>query len=127
MSEPPRPLVLAVDDAEEVRELIVAALEDGGYGVVVASGADEAFAILDEKISELGGLVTDIDLGSGEPTGWDIARKARELSEGIPVVYVTGDSAGSWSSQGVPHSVLISKPFAIADLVVALAELRKIG
>ena len=46
MSEPPLPLVLVVNDAEEVRELTVAALEDGGYALFAASAANEAFALL---------------------------------------------------------------------------------
>jgi hypothetical protein len=34
-------------------------------------------------------LVTDIDLGGSSPTGWDVARRARELHPELPVVYLS--------------------------------------
>lgn len=40
----------------------------------------------------------------------------------MAVIYVTGDSAHGWSSQGVPRSVLIGKPFAPAQIVAAVAQ-----
>lgn len=119
--------ILAVDDELLIREFLVAALESGGYEVIEAGSAKEAYIALEESLAELGGLVTDVNLGRGETSGWEIARRAREMSASLPVVYITGDSAGGWPSQGVPHSALIQKPFTSADLVVALAELRKLG
>lgn len=126
MSQDQPTLILAVDDEDLVLELIVAALEDGGYDVAPAKAMSDALAILGERISELGGVVTDVNLGRGQPSGWDVGRHARELSPNIPVVYVSGDSGHEWASHGVPGSVLLQKPFVPADLVVALAELRQI-
>ena len=117
--------ILAVDDEELIREFIVAALEGGGYEVIQAASAREAFERLERGVGLLGGMVTDVNLGPDEPSGWEIARRAREIDAALPIVYITGDSAGAWSAQGVPHSVLLQKPFTSADLVVALAELRK--
>jgi len=67
-------------------------------------------------------MVTDVNLGAG-PTGWDVAAKAREMIPTLPVIYVTGDSGHHWPSHGVPQSVIITKPFAAAQIVVALAGL----
>lgn len=53
-------------------------------------------------------------------TGWALARRARELQPEIAVIYMTGDSAHEWTQQGVPESVLISKPFRHAQLVMAI-------
>jgi CheY-like chemotaxis protein len=117
--------ILAVDDEDLIREFLVAALESGGYEVIEAASAEAAYVVLSQNLDRLGGLVTDVNLGRGQPSGWDLARRAREMSASLPVVYITGDSAASWSAQGVPHSALIQKPFTSADLVVALAELRK--
>lgn len=125
MSQPHAVLILAVDDETLVLEIIVAALEDGGYSVAQATSGRNAVSILDQRISELGGIVTDVNLGRGQMSGWSVARHARELNANIPVVYLSGDSAHEWAAQGVPHSVLLQKPFAPADLVVALAGLRK--
>lgn len=118
-------LILAVDNEGLVLDLIEAALEDGGYVVAKATSGRDAIEILDQRISDLGGVVTDVNLGRGQMSGWDVGRHARELNQGIPVVYISGDSAHEWASLGVPNSVLIQKPFAPADLIVALAGLRK--
>ena len=67
-------------------------------------------------------LVTDIDLGT-QVTGWDVARRARELQADIPVVYMTGGSADEWSANGVPNSILIAKPFVPTQIVVAVSPL----
>lgn len=116
-------VVLAVDDEVLVLELIEAALEDGGYLVHTASTAAKAIAILEmDRARDLHGLVTDVNL-KGKLSGWDIATRARELNPGLPVVYVTGDSGHEWASKGVPRSVILTKPFAPAQIVVALASL----
>ena len=67
-------------------------------------------------------LLTDVRLAS-DASGWDVARRARELSPAMPIVYLTGDSAADWASQGVPNSVLITKPFALAQVVTAISSL----
>lgn len=59
----------------------------------------------------------------GAVSGWEVAVRARELKPDLPVVYVTGDSGHEWASRGVPGSVVVSKPFAPAQIVVALASL----
>ncbi len=115
--------VLVVDNEALILDLLVTALEDGGYEVVQARSGHDALAILDEHAGVFGGVVTDVNLGGGS-TGWDVARRARELNPGLPIVYISGNSAHEWRAQGVPRSVLLSKPFALADVVVALASAR---
>ena len=67
-------------------------------------------------------LVTDINF-KAQLTGWEVARRARELSPEIPVIYMTGAAASEWPSLGVPNSVLLNKPFAAAQLVTAVAQM----
>ena len=71
-------------------------------------------------------LVTDVSL-KGRMSGWDVARQVREIDPGCPVVYMTGGGGGDWPSQGVPHSILLQKPFAPAQLVTAIANLLNTG
>ncbi|MCR5875045.1 response regulator [Phenylobacterium sp. J426] len=119
----PMPVVLAVDDEALVLEVIQAALEDGGYGVRTAASASEAIAILEmDRARDLHGLVTDVRLKGGR-SGWEVASRARQLNPSLPIVYVTGDSSHEWASKGVPLSVIVTKPFAPAQIVVALASL----
>jgi len=56
-------------------------------------------------------------------TGWDVAKRARELNGMLPVIYMTGAAAGDWPSNGVPNSVLVAKPFAPAQIVTAVTHL----
>jgi len=43
------------------------------------------------------------------------------------VVYVTGGEGHDWSSLGVPNSVLITKPFAPAQVLTAVSQLLNVG
>jgi len=117
----PEPVILLVEDEPLVLLVAQDALEAGGYAVIPAQRGPEAFDILDRRISELSGLVTDVRLPEG--SGWDIARRARELKADLPVVYTTGDSAADWPAQGVPNSVVVQKPYAGAQLLTAISTL----
>lgn len=122
MSQPPAPRILLVEDEPLILDLIASTLEDGGFEVLQATNAKDAMAELEAAAGELAGLVTDVNLGP-RAKGWDVARRALELRPNLPVVYMTGDSAHDWTSQGVPESVILSKPFAPAQVLVALASL----
>jgi hypothetical protein len=41
----------------------------------------------------------------------------------MPVVYMTGDRGNQWAANGVPGSILVSKPFVPAQLLTAIATL----
>jgi CheY-like chemotaxis protein len=115
-------VVLVVEDQDLVRQTIVPGLEEAGYTVVEASSADAALRTLEEKGGTIRALVTDVDLG-GKITGWDIAHRAREMNPSLPIVYMTGANGDEWAANGVPNSVLLTKPFAPAQLVTAVSQL----
>ncbi len=119
MSEP---IVLLVEDEPLVLLVAQDALEAGGYTVLPVQLSSDALSILDGRIDELSGLVTDIRLPGGVD-GWEIARHARELKADLPVVYTTADSAGDWPAKGVPNSVVVQKPYAGAQLLTAISTL----
>jgi hypothetical protein len=52
-----------------------------------------------------------------------VGKRAREVTSGIPVIYMSGDSIHEWSANGVPESIMLQKPFVIAQLISALATL----
>ena len=115
-------IVFVVEDEFLIREAVGAALEEAGFTVLFAHSGDEAIAILEKgNAPPIRALVTDIDLHT-EATGWEVARRARELHPAIPVVYTTGRRADEWSANGVPNSVLIAKPFAPAQIVTAVSQ-----
>lgn len=114
-------LLLYVEDDFLIQDVVITALKDAGFEVELASNGHEAIAKL-ESGANFRGLVTDINLGKG-PDGWDVAREARSRQNNLPVVYVSGDSDKEWTEKGVPLSVMISKPFAPAQIVVAISAL----
>ena len=116
------PTLLYVEDEAITQDLVEACLREAGFEVLIASSGAQALDLLGTSNGALRGLITDINLGDG-PDGWDVACRARELTSGLPVVYVSGASDGEWTSRGVPNSVMIAKPFAPAQIVVAISSL----
>ena len=115
-------VVFVVEDDEMVQELLVSALEEGGFAVMVTTSGDEALAILEKDDAPIRAGATDVDLG-GPISGWDVAKRAREIHPDMPIVYMTGGHANEWSANGVPNSILLTKPFAPAQIVSAVSQL----
>ncbi len=67
-------------------------------------------------------MVTDINLGA-QGSGWELARRARQLNPDLPVVYMSGGNTHEWPSHGVPRSIMVPKPFSPSQIVVAIATL----
>lgn len=101
-----RPAVLAVEDEAVILAAVEDALIEGGYAVVACSSAADALRELEEG-QAFAGLVTDIRLIDEQVSGWDIARRSRELLPAIGVVYMSGDSGIDWRAQGVPDSTFV--------------------
>lgn len=116
-------IILVVEDEVLIQGLLTEALHEGGYEAKIASSGEDAIKLLDAPEPKYRALVTDINLGRGKLDGWEVARHAREVDPEIPVVYMTGDSAAEWPSKGVPNSILITKPFAPAQILTAVSQL----
>lgn len=121
-TDPAAPVLLYVEDEFLIQSMLVTALEEAGFSVLVANNGTQALAILTSPDHVFHGLITDINLGTG-PDGWDVSRTAREVISGIPVVYVSAASEHEWTSRGGPSSVMITKPFVPAQVVVAISSL----
>jgi CheY-like chemotaxis protein len=117
-----KPLALVVEDEWLLLDVVQEELLEDGFAVDTAATGEEAIAKMEQAQGRITCLLTDIRLGSGID-GWEVARRARQMQPGLPVVYMTGDSASNWVANGVPESVLLSKPFALAQLTAALSQL----
>jgi DNA-binding response OmpR family regulator len=115
--------VLIVEDEPLIQEMLEAPLKDGGYEVATAANGDEAVSMLEAQGSAFQAVITDVNLGRNKLSGWDVAKRARELNPSIAVIYMTGDSGHDWAANGVPNSVLLLKPFAPAQVVTAVSQL----
>jgi DNA-binding response OmpR family regulator len=120
------PIILLVEDEAALQELVRHALSDAGFDLTVSASAEEALSLLGSGVVRYRALVTDINI-DGELNGWELARQVREVDAAFPVVYVTGAAADQWSSQGVPNSILLEKPFAPAQLITAISQLLNAG
>jgi DNA-binding response OmpR family regulator len=120
------PVILIIEDDEAIQSLVEDALTEGGFEPAIAPSGEEAVTLLKGRIVNYRALVTDITL-RGRIDGWEVARQAREIDPQFPVVYMSGASAEDWASKGVPNSIMLSKPFAPAQLVTAVSNLLNTG
>lgn len=118
----PSVCVLIAEDEVMIASLIEATLEDEGLTTTVAHSGGEALKALEAAPTGFHVLVTDIRVGP-PPDGWAVAHVAREANPAIGVIYITGDSMEEWRANGVPDSVLITKPFVPAQIVAAVMAL----
>jgi DNA-binding response OmpR family regulator len=119
--------VLIVEDEAVLQQIVRDALEEAGFAVTTNASGETAIEQLQREDSAFVALVTDIHLSQTGVTGWDVARRARELDGAMAVIYMTGAAAEEWPANGVPNSVLVSKPFAPAQIVTAVSQLLNIG
>jgi two-component system NtrC family sensor kinase len=113
--------LLVVDDEPQVRAAVTAMLEGAGYSVVSVGSAAEAL----ERLQSDAGfdvVLTDVVMPDGL-SGLELAQHVRTLSPDLPVVLMTGYSETLARGAGCPWPVL-SKPFAAAEAVAALAAAR---
>ena len=115
-------LILLVEDEHLIRLSLEEELADAGFELVVATNGKQATAELDADAARFRAVLTDIRLGAG-PDGWEVARHARKLVPGMPIVYISGDSGHDWPVHGVPDSVMVPKPFVVAQILTAVATL----
>jgi CheY-like chemotaxis protein len=120
-------VILVVEDDELIQGVVEEALTEGGFEIALASSGEQAIELLNAAKPVCRALVTDINLAKNKMDGWAVARHARENKPDMPVVYMTGEAADDWASQGVPNSILITKPFAPAQLVTAISQLLNTG
>ena len=83
--------ILLVEDADDLRLLLVQALEAEGHSVVAMANAPDALAWAARAAEPLDLLLTDFDLHGGA-SGLSLARDLpRVLGHGVPTIILTGD------------------------------------
>ena len=116
-----RPTVLVVDDEEDLRELVAAALESAGCSILTAANGDAAVRIL-EGILRIDLVLSDVVM-PGTLNGFALAARARQLWPGIRIVLTSGwispDVAGEMSNG---FYRFLPKPWRLNELLNAVAE-----
>jgi DNA-binding response OmpR family regulator len=118
-------VILVVVDDPSFQSVVEETLTVGGFDPSIASSNEQALILLSGSHYRV--LVIDIKLAGGRIRGWDVARRARATDPTLPVVYITDANADEWAVQGVPNSILLTRPFAPAQLVTAVSQLLNTG
>ena len=64
-------------------------------------------------------------MGRGQPTGWEVAKRACEINAALAVIYLTGDAGGEGAANGAPHSLLGSGSWSERSTSRCAAEFRQ--
>ena len=119
-------VILVIEDDQAIQTIVDEALTEGGFEPAIAASGEEAVTLLKGGLTKYRALVTDINL-RGRMDCWEVAKRAREIDPEFPIIYMTGASADEYASRGVPNSILLTKPFAPAQLVTAVSQLLNSG
>jgi DNA-binding response OmpR family regulator len=111
--------ILAVDDDNDILEVLRFVLEDSGYEVETLSDGRYLFDQIKSNTPDL--ILLDIMLGNldGRELCKDV--KAKKETHNIPVILISAshDIAGSMTQKGAPNA-FIAKPFDIDVLLTAI-------
>jgi signal transduction histidine kinase len=114
--------VLLVEDNEDVRSATAGVLSSLGYRVIVASHGKRAIELLRRRGS-IDLLLTDLVMPGGM-SGVEVAREARRLRSGLPVLLMSGYSPPDLGELGGElNCAFIHKPFRPAELGKAISDL----
>jgi CheY-like chemotaxis protein len=118
-----RPLLLLVEDDGLVRATLVDVLNDGGFEVLEAEGAQEALDLVCHR-HDIAALVTDINLPGGAD-GFTLARAVRLLRPRLPVLYASGRFMAPERGRTVEGARFLAKPFPPALACGILHEMLR--
>jgi PAS domain S-box-containing protein len=111
-----REVVLAVEDNERLRRILVKQLHELGYEVVEAEAGPPALEILrGDRPIDL--LLTDIVMPGGM-NGHELAQEAVQLRPDLKVLYTSGfpEAAFGENSELASGEILLSKPYRKSEL-----------
>jgi CheY-like chemotaxis protein len=120
-------VVLVVDDEASIREITKGTLETYGYKVLTAGDGTEALAIYAEHRDAVALVLTDMMMPYMD--GPSTIRALQKMNPNIKIIAATGLSANAKTSDGSALNVqkFLSKPYSAESLLIAIAEVLKVG
>ena len=115
--------ILLVEDQDSVRVAATKLLTRLGYRVLTASTAEGAMKVWSEESSYIDLLITDMVM-PGKMTGLDLIGRLRESQPGLRAILSSGYSVELSHTRDAeaPNIVLLSKPYTLSELDVALRQ-----
>ena len=108
--------VLVIDDDPDVRDFIVATLEERGYRVREASDGREGLAKIEHETPDL--VVLDFIMPG--LSGAEVASQVRRKRPHLPILFVSGYSETEAVKRTAPDAQLLAKPFRAEALEKAV-------
>jgi excisionase family DNA binding protein len=109
------PLVLVVDDDDQLREVIRVNLESAGYSVAEAANAENALRAIEGKAPDL--VLLDVVMPGVD--GWQLLQRMQERHGSIPVIMFSGQvdeqSVAEVARRGAQD--FVGKPFDPRQLI----------
>ncbi len=117
-----RPLILLVEDHDEIRSLLEFALQREGWDVVTARNGIDAIATLASSLPNV--ILLDLEMPGMD--GWGVlARRAVEPAwRRIPVIAMSAAEAYASAILELGAEAFLAKPFTIDKLLAALQSVR---
>ena len=118
--------ILVVDDDLELLRLIAFALRQAGYMVLEAQDGPQALAVFERERPDL--VVLDVNLP--RLNGFEVLKKIRAVSEGLPVMMLTVRTGEEDQVRGLDLGAddYLGKPFSPRTLLARVrALLRRAG
>lgn len=118
------PVVLIVDDEDDLRDMIATALRFHGFAPRPAANAIEAFSAVEREKPDL--VVLDVNLPDVD--GFEICRRMRAYGYDVPVIFLTAREEPDAIRAGFTGGGddYLTKPFRVDELVLRInAVLRR--
>ena len=114
------PLILVVEDADDVREAVRITLERNGFGVAQAADGHTAL----REFHRLRPAAVVLDVGLPKLDGWEVLERIRVMSE-TPVLMLTALGTERDKIRGLDGGAddYLVKPFGTAELVARVRRL----
>jgi CheY-like chemotaxis protein len=107
--------IMVVDDQDDLRIMLLKALEAEGYETIEADNGMSALTLAKNHRPDL--IISDVVMDSG--SGFMLGEWLRDdpATAAIPLILITGlaKEAGAWKSD--PDVVYLAKPFGIRELL----------
>jgi DNA-binding NarL/FixJ family response regulator len=120
--------VLLVEDEDDTREMLAAAMERVGYRCISARNGEEAL----DRATAAGPIdvvVTDVVMGGDDRRGLRLMAELRTLGVTAPIIVITAfadvDKVKTALNHGAAH--FIEKPFRATELIDAVERVRAPG
>jgi DNA-binding response OmpR family regulator len=124
MRSAPRPLILIVEDEEELAKLIAAQLEEAGMQTQVYTRCSYAMRFLKRNFANL--LLLDINMP--DQSGFQLLEELKKGDISIPTIFLTGNTLETSKVRALDMGGddYITKPFSYPELIARIhAVLRR--